>query len=239
MPHDRASRAGFPSIADGSSCWPFWVWQRSASIIFNGCPSTPFPTSPTCRCRSTPKRRGTRRWKPSSGSRFRSKPPSRVCPIFRTRARCRATDCRKSPSSSRTAPTSTSPASSSTSVCSRRADSSPKASTPSWARSPPGSAKSSCTPSSPTMSGRDRMEKHGRQRTCAQSRIGSSVRSCARCLVSPRSTPSAATSSNSTSHRCLESSPATIWVSVTLRGLWPRTTRASALAMWSGVVSNI
>ena len=93
--HDRASRRGFPSIADGSSCWLSCVWLRSASTTFSACRSTPFPTSPTSRCRSTPRRRAIRRSKPSNGSRFRSKPRSRACPVLPTRARSRATACRR------------------------------------------------------------------------------------------------------------------------------------------------
>jgi cobalt-zinc-cadmium efflux system membrane fusion protein len=38
-------------------------WARGAS---RGCRSTPRPTSPTSRCRSTPRRPATRRWRPSS-----------------------------------------------------------------------------------------------------------------------------------------------------------------------------
>ncbi len=59
------------------------------------CPSTRCPTSPTCRCRSTPARRATRRWRPSSASPTRWRPSWPACPACSRPARCRATGCRR------------------------------------------------------------------------------------------------------------------------------------------------
>ena len=56
-------------------CWSSpWRSPRSACGTSRGCRSTPCPTSPMSRCRSTPRRRAIRRWKPSSASPSRSRP---------------------------------------------------------------------------------------------------------------------------------------------------------------------
>ena len=172
--------------------------RRSAPGTSRACRSTPCPTSPTSRCRSTPRRRAIRRSKSSSASPSRSRPRWPACRSSTTRARCRATACRRSPSSSRTAPTSTSRASSSTSASSRRRTS-----------CPPGIE----TAMGPIATGPRRdlhvrrrgqagREEAGRRalhadRPARRSRTGSSSRSCAPCPASSRSTPSAASSSSS------------------------------------------
>ena len=58
-----------PSAIAGSCCSPSPRSRRSARTTISASRSTPCPTSPTCRCRSTPRRPATRRSKPSSASR--------------------------------------------------------------------------------------------------------------------------------------------------------------------------
>jgi cobalt-zinc-cadmium efflux system membrane fusion protein len=47
-PCSNASSAS-PSSTDGWCCWPSSAWRRWASSATRSCPSTPCPTSPTCR----------------------------------------------------------------------------------------------------------------------------------------------------------------------------------------------
>lgn len=56
-----------------------------------------------------------------------------------------------------------------------------RASIPSWGRSPPGSARSSCTRSSPSLVPARRMEPLGRRPICARCTTGWSGRNCAPC----------------------------------------------------------
>ena len=153
--------------------------RRGAS---RACPSMPRRTSPTCRCRSTPRRRAIRRSRPSSASRFRSRRRWPACRASTTRARCRATDCRRSPWCSRTAPTSTSRASRSPSACSRRGRSCRRA-----LRTGAGPDRHRPRRNLHVHRGgrrrraRDPMASRGRRRTCARCRTGSCGRSCARC----------------------------------------------------------
>ena len=63
---DRASLADAVADAGASPRW--------ACGVSRACPSMPRRTSPTSRCRSTPRRPAIRRSKPSSASRFRSRP---------------------------------------------------------------------------------------------------------------------------------------------------------------------
>ena len=175
-------------------------WPRSASGISRACRSTPCPTSPTCRCRST-RRAGLF----AAGSRAAHHLSDRDRDGRPAEARVHALAVAlravaRSRSSSRTAPTSTSRGSWSTSGSSRRKDQLPAGIETGdgadldgprrdlhvrrWRRSP---ARRSRT-AAPT-----------RRPTCATSRTGSSSRSCATCRAWSRSTRSAASRSSSTS----------------------------------------
>ena len=119
------------------SCW----WRRCCSRCSgcarrSACRSTRCPTSPTCRCRSSPPRPRSRRSRSSSTSPCRSSARWPASPRPPRCAPSPSTASRWSPSSSTTARTSTSRASWSTSACARRRTPCPRSTaSPSWAPS--------------------------------------------------------------------------------------------------------
>ena len=174
--------------------------RRSAPGTSRGCRSTRCPTSPTCRCRSTPRRRAIRRWRSSSASPFRSRPRWPGCRGSTTRARCRATACRQV----------TVVFEDGTDIYFARQlvneriqevkDQLPDGHRDRrWARSRPASARSSCSRwrPSPERASADGTP-YDADGPAHRSRTGSSGRSCAPCRASPRSTRSAASRSSST-----------------------------------------
>jgi hypothetical protein len=165
--HDRLRHRASLADADADAR----AGGRGRLELPRSCRSTRRPTSPTSRCRSTPRRRATRRWKPSSASPSRSRPRSPGCRDWTTRARCRATGCRRSPWCSRTAPTSTSRASRWPSAAAGPLAELPAGVEPEWGRSPPAWARSSCTRSKPSRA-RKPDGRPGRRPTCAPAGLG-------------------------------------------------------------------
>ena len=132
---------------------------------------------------------------------FPSKPRWPAFRSWNTRARSRATACRRSRSSSRTARTSTWRGSRSPSGSSRPKSQLPPASKRRWVRSPPASARFTCGRSTRSPAQRNRMARLTRRPICARCRIGSSSRSSATCPAWSRSTRSADSRSSITSRR--------------------------------------
>ena len=128
---------------------------------------------------------GSRRSRSSSASPSRSRPRWPACRSSSTRARCRATASRRSPSCSRTAPTSTSRASSSTSASSRRRTSCRRACETAMGPIATGLGEIfMCDRRGQARRAASRTASPTRRPTCARSRTGSSSRSCAPCRAS-------------------------------------------------------